>query len=434
MRNRTISAAATVSLCGGLIWFAAAHRGSAQAPARLATDGTLQIVSVNENGNPVNNGYPNLIRDRKGVLWCAWVSARLRDPMVKRQNVPYEEGDMIVLRARKGAEWGAATILNSNFGVNFAPVLAEDSVGNIITVWGSRREGVDGIWWRRTGADLSLGNEMRVAPAGKLETKPSLAAAPDGKLWLAFQSYRNGSPDIVFYGLEGSGWQRMADPAESPDPEYRPRLAAAPDGGIWCAWDAYSKGKYRVMLRRYDPKSGAWGAAEAVPGDGILDTYAPDLAVDCERPGLGGLRAERGGGAGPRSPRDERRRSAEAHHAPGGARRRRCVVDCRGDVRQRAWVCGRGDLPRISIDDEGGGVWVVWQKLPDHIDWKVGAAYYRADDGWRRRFSARTSRWRSTVRRAAPTSGRRCCRWRGPPGVRVRARPRCLPQSRHLRA
>jgi hypothetical protein len=30
-----------------------------------------------------------------------------------------------------------------------------------------RREGVDGIWWRRVGADMSLGTELRVAPAGK---------------------------------------------------------------------------------------------------------------------------------------------------------------------------------------------------------------------------------------------------------------------------
>src|SRR6185436_18145287 len=35
-----------------------------------------------------------------------------------------------------------------------------------------------------------------------------------------------------------------------------------------------------------------------------------------------------------------------------------------------------GDLPRIAADGDGG-VWVVWQKLPNHIDWKVGAAYYR---------------------------------------------------------
>ena len=36
----------------------------------------------------------------------------------------------------------------------------------------------------------------------------------------------------------------------------------------------------------------------------------------------------------------------------------------------------KGDLPRIAIDSEGG-VWVAWQMLRDHVDWKVGAAYYQ---------------------------------------------------------
>src|SRR5215469_7626383 len=94
MRYQTIPASITLTLLGGITWFAVARRGSAQAPARLATAGALEVVSVNENGNPVNNGYPNLIRDRRGDLWCAWVSARTREPLVRRQNVPYEEGDM----------------------------------------------------------------------------------------------------------------------------------------------------------------------------------------------------------------------------------------------------------------------------------------------------------------------------------------------------
>ena len=269
--RKKISLSLTASLLGGLLWFTATRRGSAQAPAQLAGDVPLVAVSVNESGNPVNNGYPNLILDRARNLWCVWISARQRDPQVRKQNTPYEEGDMVVLRKRNAGIWSDAVILNTNFGVNFVPVLAEDRDGNIIAVWASRREGVDGIWWRRAGPDLALGSEMRVMPAGTLETLPSMASAPNGKIWLAFQSFRNGSSDIVFYGLEGSGWQRMADPADTPDPEYRPRLAAAADGSIWCAWDAYRKGKYRAMLRRYDPRTGAWGVAEEVPGASRLD-------------------------------------------------------------------------------------------------------------------------------------------------------------------
>ncbi len=373
-RNR-IPFALTAVLIGGLLWFTVARRGSAQAPAQLSTDGAIVTVSVNENGNPVNNGYPNLIRDRQGNLWCAWISARLHDPLVKHPG-PYAEGDMVVLRKRQAGKWSDAVILNTNFGVNFAPVLAEDKDGNIIAVWASRRDGVDGIWWRRVSPDLSLGSELRVSPAGRLETLPSLAVAPNGKVWLAFQSFRSGSSDIVFYGLEGSGWQRMADPADTPDPEYRSRLATESDGGIWCAWDAYTKGNYRVMVRRYDPQGGAWSAPEAVPGAGRLDAYAPDLAVDAKgRVWVAYARNEVAehayGLRGPKAGEAPKPTTRLAVREPSGAW---SFVESPSGT--EPGFVAKGDLPRISIDSEGG-VWVAWQMLRDHVDWKVGAAYYQ---------------------------------------------------------
>ena len=373
--RRAVLPLATAAVLAAVLYMTTVRRGTAQAPAALETDGAIVPVSVPENTQPVNNGYPALIRDRQGSLWCAWVSARLRDPLAPRHGAPYEEGDMIVLRARRNGKWGEAVMLNANFGVNFAPALAEDGAGNIIAVWSSRREGVDGIYWRRVGQDLSLGSELRVTPAGRLEALPSLAAGKDGKLWLAFQSYRDGSPDIVFYALEGSGWRRMPDVAAGPDADFRPRLAAAPDGAIWCAWDTHRSGKYRVMLRRFDPRAGAWDAAEQAPGDGVLDAYAPDAAVDPQgrvwvayarnevEEHAWGLRGPRDGGA----PRPTVRlvvRDAAGWHYPeplSGSEPGRVAV---------------GDLPRITIGPEGA-VWVVWQRLPGHVDWKVAAAVYQ---------------------------------------------------------
>jgi hypothetical protein len=163
----------------------------------------------------------------------------------------------------------------------------------------------------------------------------------------------------------------MTDPAGTSDAEYRPRLAAAPDGGIWCAWDVYSKGKYRVMVRRYDPRGGTWGTAEQVPGDVRLDTYAPDLAVDqkgrvwvvCARNEVEeqayGLRGAKEGAA----PKPTTRLA---------------VRDASGAWSLADPVSGsdpgfvaNGDLPRITIDNQDG-VWVAWQRLPNHVDWKVG--------------------------------------------------------------
>lgn len=375
MARRLLPGLFAALIIAGALYLSGLRRGEAQSPPALVTAGELTPISVAENGQSVNNGYPDLMRDHQGNLWCAWISARQRDPEVKQQNAPYEEGDMVVLRAAKQGQWGRAIILNTNFGVNFKPVLGEDSQGNIIAVWSSRREGVDGIWWRRVSPDLALGSELRVPQAGSLEANPALARAADGSLYLAFQSYRNGSSDIVFYRLEGSGWQRLADPAATPDPEFRPRLAAARDGAVWCAWDVYSDGKYRVMVRRYDPASASWAAAEHAPGDGSLDAYAPDVAVDSAgRVWVTYARNEaqehawglRGPKSGP-SPRPTTRLvvrdgSGWAYPEPLG--------------RPDPGHVAEGDLPRIAIDAQDA-VWVVWQRLPAHVDWKVGAAVYQ---------------------------------------------------------
>ncbi|MCC6540200.1 MAG: hypothetical protein IT162_21810, partial [Bryobacterales bacterium] len=374
MRKRTLSAAGAMGLAAVLLTMTVMRRGDAQAPPALATVGKPEMVSVPENGNPVNNGYPSLLAAKDGTVWCAWVSARLRDPATKDQGGTYEEGDMVVVRPRRAGKWGAAVMLNTNFGVSFSPEIAEDAAGNIIAVWSSRRGMEDGIWWRRVSPDSTLGSELRVPAAGRLEAFPRMARTPDGTVWLAFQTFRNGSSDVVLYRLNGSGWQRMDDVAATPDQEFRPRLAAGPDGSLWAAWDAYSRGKYRVMLRRYDTKANRWGETEEAPGARTLDAYAPDLAVDASgRVWLAYARNEvvdhawglRGGNNGT-SPRPTTR--LVVREAGGWSYPQPLSGEEPGLV-------ALGDWPRVRVDGNDL-VWVFWNMLPGHVDWKVGAAVY----------------------------------------------------------
>ncbi|MCP5114694.1 MAG: DUF3604 domain-containing protein, partial [bacterium] len=282
-----------------------------------------------------------------------------------------------VLRVRRQGKWSEPLILNTNFGVNFSPVLAEDAGGNIFVVWSSRREGRYRLFSRRVGQDLSMGSEIEILPAGRLEGHPDLVADANGALWLVAQSWRNGSQDIVFYKLENGGWRQMPDVAATLQPEYRPRIASAPDGSLWVAWDAYSKGKYHVRFRRFDPVAGLWDFPENVPGDGKRDAYAPDLAVDPEGrlwvtyarnevmdPDYG-LRGRKKG----RSPRPTVRLVVRDGGAWGYPK------PATGDEPGRV---GQGDLPRIAIAGNGA-VWVIWQTLPSHVDWKVTAAVYQPD-------------------------------------------------------
>jgi hypothetical protein len=367
MKRWWLASLLLMSVLAGLVFH---HRLSGQ-QSPLATVGQIHMLSFPVDDQLVNNGYPSLFMDSRGMLWCAWVSTRLANPGAPNPGITYQEGDDVVARVRRQGQWSEPLRLNTNFGVNFEPVIGEDGAGNIHVVWSSRRGNEYALYSRRVGADLSLGSEIQVLPSGQFEGHPSLAADNKGRLWLTAHSFRQGSSDIVLRVLDGSGWRYAPDAAATADPEFRPRLALAPDGGLWCAWDAYSDGKYRVWTRRFDTGREVWGSAETVPGDGALDAYAPDLAVDSggrlwvayarnevELPAWG-LRGPKPGGP-PRPTTRIAVRDASGWTFP---------MPTGGKV-------AVGDLPRV-VAGSGGSVWVLWQFLKGHVDWKVGAAHFQ---------------------------------------------------------
>ncbi len=346
-----------------------------QAPAQIETVGEISPISLRVNGQGVNHGFPDLIRDSRGDFWCAYVSARVRDPLLPFNVGKYEEGDFIVVRRKRNGEWSDELVVSEYFGVNFNPALAEDPDGNVFVVWTGRHDNEFALYSRRIGPDLSLGSQTKVLTAGELEGKPSLTRDSKGTIWLAAQSYRRGSMDIVFYELAGSGWRQAPDVSSTPAPEFRPRLATAPDGKIHCVWDAYEQGKYRIKWSVFDPAARRWGEARNVPGDGELDAYAADVTVDSE--GRVWVAYARN----------------SVHTADyglrGGTEGRAPLPTIRVAVRDSdgTWkypsdegLVDTGDLPRIEVGPNDS-IWVSWQRLYSHVDWKVGLAVFKGD-GW----------------------------------------------------
>ncbi len=358
--------------------------GEAQGPA-LTTTGELEPISLAHHGQTFNHGFPSITRDSDGAYWTAYVSARPKQTPGPQGWSDYTEGDFIVVRRRRGGrqggdqggEWSDEVVVTEGFTVNFDPQIAEDAAGNLIVAWAGRRDGEFALYSRRVGKDLSLGTEIKILPVGKLETEPELLRDESGRLWLAAQSHRGGSVDIIFYTLEGSGWRRMPDVSSAPADEFRPNLAVGPDGAVWCTWDAYEDGKYRVKLARFDRQENRWGPAWDVPGDTLLDAYAPDLGVDSKgrvwvayarNEAVEAVYGRRGfmNGSAPRATirtvvRDtdgEWKYPTATHASPG--------------------LVHQGDLPRLQIGPDDR-VWIAWQFLEGHVDWKIAMAVFQGD-------------------------------------------------------
>ena len=299
---------------------------------------------------------------------------RARDPLLPHDHNNYAESDTILVRKKTAEGWSGPVIVSDYFGVNYQPVLAEDSRGNIIAVWTSRRGGKYALHWRRVGQNLSLGSELKILPAGKLESDPAILSDSQGKLWLAAQSYRRGSMDIVFYAFEGSGWRQMPAAAATPAPEFRPKLAVGRGGSIWAVWDVYENGKYRVKLSRFDTAAKRWDPPRNVPGDGRLDAYAPDVTVDS------------GGRVWVACARSSVEEAAYGLRGPKEGRAplptiRLVVWDDESWSHPSALIgeepghIASGDLPRVEHGRQGE-IWVAWQRLFRHVDWKIGLATY----------------------------------------------------------
>ncbi len=349
----------------------------AQQGISLSTLGEIRMVSNLVMRQGMNHGYPDLFRDSHGNLWCAFVSARQRDPLLPYSYAKYEEGDFIIVRKKTGDTWSEEIVVSDYFGVNFQPVIAESGTGDIFVVWTSRRQNRFAIYSRRIGQNLSLGSETKILTAGELEGEPAVVSGSDGRIVLAAESYRRNSMDIVSYVLDGSGWRQLPDVSTSDAAEFRPRLAKGPSGEIYCVWDSYEDGRYRVKLNAYDGDAETWGEAEEVPGDPVLDAYAPDVAVDGDgRIWIAHARNEletadyglRGStdGASPKPTirlivREPSGRWAYPRSPNGGSE----------------GLVETGDLPRVETGP-GGAVWVGWQFLAGHVDWKIGLAVYNS--------------------------------------------------------
>lgn len=212
--------------------------------------------------------YPAIALEPSGTLWLAWSSTR-------------EGRDVIVARRRGARGWSTETRLDSGEGAEGGTAMALDR-GNLPWVfWHGLRGGTWGVFARRHDGRKWTA-EQRIADG----LHPVAARDFGGRVWVAWEVPRaNGSHgfDVEIAFLDQG---RLSRPAriESSGSDRRPALAAAPDGSVWVAWDSTRSGNFDVWLARARAGSGAPSIDQplAVTRDARVDD-SPSLA--CARDG-----------------------------------------------------------------------------------------------------------------------------------------------------
>ena len=121
---------------------------------------------------------------------------------------------------------------------------------------------------------LSTGAEMSVAMVGhefRQDDLPSIAAAPDGGLWLAWLSFVGDRDDVVIRHYKDGKWGNLQWVPNTSGDAWLPQVAVDAQNRVWVAWSQQVNGNWDIYARRFDPARQEWSALERLSNDPLPD-------------------------------------------------------------------------------------------------------------------------------------------------------------------
>src|SRR5262249_32823922 len=141
------------------------------------------------------------------------------------------------------------------------PAVAVAGDGSVVVVWSENRGGNFDLYRRAYDPEKKAWSEpTRLTTNAGTDTDVALATAPDGKVWMAWQSWLGEQADILVAQVEETG--RPTNVSDHPANDWSPSLAFDKGGRFHVAFDSYRSGSYDVLL---------WSAGQ---GGGRLTTVA----------------------------------------------------------------------------------------------------------------------------------------------------------------
>jgi hypothetical protein len=237
---------------------------------------------------PDQEDFPAAAADSHGNVWVAFVVHKARGPatlpaLTERPKsfatyVPSEGGDQVCLLRFAGGKLAGDPLGVTASGLDvWRPAVAVDRDGSVVVVWSENR---DGNWdlYQRTyiPGKGSFSETKRLTRGAGTDTHGVLANAPDGKVWIAWQSFSDGQADILLASLDDPSVPvRISD---GPADEWSPAIAVDRSGRVHVAYDTYQAGNYDVMLRTRGA-DGAIGSARSVAASPKFEAR-PSVAAD----------------------------------------------------------------------------------------------------------------------------------------------------------
>ena len=172
--------------------------------------------------------------------------------------------------------------------------VAADPSGSLWAAWeADTGTGVEILYSRQIEGEWQLPARVASRPQA-WDRAPSLAIAADGTPWLAWSSTEKGDPghsDIQMSNWDGHGWTSpepvplggiAAEDCPTCGGATEPTLAASPDGTLWLAWVGFDGAGDGIFAQHWD------GSAWTLPLRVSADDLDPSLYDRQPRLGVGG--------------------------------------------------------------------------------------------------------------------------------------------------
>lgn len=151
--------------------------------------------------------------------------------------------DLVLAATHRGSEWSVPEVL-AGPGILTAPRVAAGADGVACVAWTGRTDGGYDVFVRRRTIGGHWGPAEQITAHAGPDTHAVAVYTPEGRLWVVWESFRDGRFDLYARCLAGGTWGAELRVTDHPASDVLPTIACDPSGVPWVAWMSWRDGRY----------------------------------------------------------------------------------------------------------------------------------------------------------------------------------------------
>ena len=237
--------------------------------ARPYLDGKVVAQRI-ASGVPLRDGtdqddFPAAASDARGGAWVTYVVHRPCGPESLESFrarpksfggfAPKGGGDQVRLFHFADGQAGEPIDVTGADLDLWRPAVAVAGDGSVVVAWSENRGDNWDLYRRRYDPETATWSEpKRITTDPGADTDVVLATAPDGKVWMTWQAWRDGQADVMLADVDLT--REPINVSRDPANDWCPALAFDRSGRVFVAFDSYRSGNYDVLLWTGGPAGG----------------------------------------------------------------------------------------------------------------------------------------------------------------------------------